>query len=90
MFNQRERQRVASGFKGSDPMSISKSQARSLAVEYHAYHDASAKDDYEGIICWGGLLLATQKATGVQIATPEYVEGRIDAAWCMLEVQKRS
>jgi hypothetical protein len=40
---------------------ITKAQARSLAIRYHAYMEARMADDYMGILVWGPMLEETQQ-----------------------------
>lgn len=39
--------------------------AANLAVRYHAYHEARAAEDHNGIICWGPMLIEAQEALGM-------------------------
>lgn len=45
-------------------MRITKALATALAVEYHAYAEASANSDREGIKVWGQMLIETIDKTG--------------------------
>ena len=46
-------------------MSISKSNAKSLAVAYEAYCSANEKGDEPSKRCWASMLLRYQDKTGV-------------------------
>jgi hypothetical protein len=59
-------------------MAITKESARSLAVAYHAYIKAVDTQDDNGIAVWGTILLADQRATGIELQDDARV-GRIIA-----------
>lgn len=44
-----------------------KAQTKSLAVAYHAYHEARQNDDHNGVVVWGEMLKEAQEATGVEL-----------------------
>ena len=61
-------------------MNISKKNAKSLAVTYHAYLVAVAAADDSAIILWGDMLIIDIKATGVDIIEVKLVEDMIGHA----------
>lgn len=56
---------------------ITQEQAKDLAVRYAAYLDAVARRDDAAIVCWGPMLLDTQKATGVEMVGTELTESLV-------------
>jgi hypothetical protein len=61
-------------------MNISKGDAQSLAITYHAYLVAVHAQDDSGIICWGEMLVADIKKTGVPIMEVALIENMIGHA----------
>ncbi len=55
---------------------ITKAQARSLAIRYHAYMEARMADDYMGILVWGPMLEEIQKQVDYEMVKniPEAVQ----------------
>lgn len=58
----------------SQPL-ITKEQAESLAVSYHAFMVANCSDpqDYNGTIVWGRILIEAQAAIGVFLQDPDRI-----------------
>lgn len=59
---------------------MTKAQAKSLAVRYHAYLDAVAREDDEGIVVWGPMLAEIQTATRLEMISAANIEGLVAAA----------
>jgi hypothetical protein len=65
-------------------MTISQDQARSLAVRYHAYHDAlqrcrfDSEEDHGDVAFWGRCLRARQRETGVDLLPDATLTATID------------
>jgi hypothetical protein len=53
---------------------ITKSQAERLATDYNAFNKAYDADDHEGVVCWGEMLLSTQRELGIVMYTEELLE----------------
>jgi hypothetical protein len=54
--------------------------ARSLAISYHAYHEACSSGDLAGKIQWGTRFLVVQKCIGLEIHDPNNMQAIIDFA----------
>ena len=61
-----------------EPM-VSKEDAHSLAVYYHAFFDRPTDDD-DAMIVWGGGLLALQEKTGVELQRPDDLRRIVERA----------
>lgn len=59
---------------------MTKAQAKSLAIRYHAFLDAVAQQDNEGIIVWGPMLEKTQTATRLEMIDPTTINGLVTHA----------
>ena len=59
---------------------MTKAQAKSLAVRYHAYLDAVTNNNDEGIVVWGPMLAEIQTATRLEMISAANIEGLVAAA----------
>jgi len=59
---------------------MTKEQAKSLAIRYHAFLDAMHADDLGGIILWGPMLEKIQKVTGLEMIGPNTINGLVTHA----------
>lgn len=59
---------------------MTKAQAKSLAIRYHAFLDAVAQNDNEGIIVWGPMLEEIQTATRLEMLGPNTINGLVTLA----------
>lgn len=57
----------------SDTITITREQAKALAVRYEAYMAAINRDDGAGIRVWGPALIEIQETTGVQMLRPDLI-----------------
>jgi hypothetical protein len=55
-----------------------RSAARSLAIRYNAFNDASENGDSEMITLWGKLLIESQEEVGVEMYEPDLIRARSD------------
>ena len=69
-------------------MSISKKNAKSLAVSYQAYIQAVDASDWNGISVWGGILARMQEATGIELQRPDNIACFVRRADTMLELER--
>jgi len=53
---------------------VTKQQAEKLATDYNAFNKAYDADDHRGVVCWGEMLLETQRELGIGIYTEELLE----------------
>ncbi len=51
--------------------------AKNLAVEYHGFCSANSDNDWNGLVCWGGMLLETQERLGVELQEPGLIRARV-------------
>lgn len=53
---------------------ITKQQAERLATDYNAFNKAYDSDDHSGTVCWGQMLLETQRELGIEMYTEKLLE----------------
>ena len=53
---------------------VTKAQAERLATDYNAFNKAYEADDHRGTVCWGEMLLETQRDLGIEMYTEELLE----------------
>ena len=53
---------------------ITKQQAERLATDYNAFNKAYDADDHSGTVCWGQMLLETQRELGIEMYTEKLLE----------------
>ena len=56
---------------------MTKAQAKSLAVRYHAFLDAMHADDIDGIILWGPMLAEIQNVTRIWMLGASTIDGLV-------------
>lgn len=61
-------------------MIIVTKQAEKLAVAYDAYHQARRDDDWNGVACWGRILIEAQNETGADLLSITSLESSIARA----------
>jgi hypothetical protein len=71
-------------------MSISKKNAKALAVRYHAYLEARACDDHSGAQVWGKLLLEAQEATNIWLLERNNLQVMIELSRGHTEAAERA
>lgn len=59
---------------------MNKAQAKSLAVRYHAFLDAVANNDDEGIIVWGPMLSEIQTEARIEMVGPNTIASLVEIA----------
>ena len=59
---------------------MTKAQAKSLAVRYHAFLQAVNADDFDGIIVWGPMLSEIQTATRLWMVDASNIDGLVAIA----------
>ena len=59
---------------------MTKAQAKSLAVRYHAYQVAVDTDDWQGIIVWGPMLEEIQRQANVELSKPDDISAIVSFA----------
>ena len=59
---------------------MTKAQAKSLAVRYHAFYEAVNADDLHGIIVWGPMLAEIQAATRLEMIKASTIDNLVAAA----------
>lgn len=59
---------------------MTKAQAKSLAVRYHAFLDAMHADDIDGIILWGPMLAEIQNVTRIEMVGPNTIASLVETA----------
>ena len=57
-------------------MTISKAQARELAIFYNAFNDVDMSD-YHQVVLWGSMLLEAQTKTKIELHANEWLERTI-------------
>ena len=72
--------KLTKGWKNNMQHTITQEQAQSLAVNYHAYHQASHDKDALGLRVWSRGLKAIQQETGITLVDDESLEFWINQA----------